>query len=107
MAAQVGADYHGRFLVELLQNASDQAAEASLATARSLSFALLTLSPCRTKAFHPTRSALRPEGSGYTRRSQFWAELKRLAPEKAAKLSYTKVSTEQLEPMVEEAKKAR
>ena len=50
------------------------------------------------------RSALRPEGSGYTRRSRLWAELKRLAPDKAAKLSYTKVSTEQLEPMVEEAK---
>ena len=27
MAAQVGADYHGRFIVELLQNASDQACE--------------------------------------------------------------------------------
>ena len=53
------------------------------------------------------RSALRAEGSGYTRRSQLWAELKRLAPDKAAKLSYTKVSTKQLEPMVEEAKKAK
>jgi len=52
------------------------------------------------------RSTLRPEGSAYTRRSQLCAELKRLAPDKAAKLSYTKVSTEQLEPMVEEAKKA-
>jgi hypothetical protein len=30
MAAQVGADYHGRFIVELLQNASDQATEAGL-----------------------------------------------------------------------------
>ncbi len=30
MAAQVGADYHGRFIVELLQNASDQACEAGL-----------------------------------------------------------------------------
>ena len=50
------------------------------------------------------RSSLRPEGSGYTRRSQLWAELKRLAPDKAAKLSYTEVSTKQLEPMVEEAK---
>ena len=50
------------------------------------------------------RSALRAECSG-TRRSQHWAELKHLAPERAAKLSYTQVSTEQLEPMVEEAKK--
>jgi len=31
MAAQVGTDYHGRFIVELLQNASDQACEAGLA----------------------------------------------------------------------------
>jgi hypothetical protein len=30
MAAQVGADYHGRFVIELLQNASDQAASANL-----------------------------------------------------------------------------
>ena len=30
MAAQVEADYHGRFIVELLQNASDQATEAGL-----------------------------------------------------------------------------
>ena len=30
MAAQVGADYHGRFIVELLQNASDQATDAGL-----------------------------------------------------------------------------
>ena len=30
------------------------------------------------------RSALSPEGSGYPRRSRLWAELKRLAPEKAA-----------------------
>lgn len=30
MAAQVGADYHGRFIIQLLQNASDQAAEAGL-----------------------------------------------------------------------------
>ncbi|HEV8719740.1 MAG TPA: hypothetical protein VGW77_03770 [Candidatus Binatia bacterium] len=30
MAAQIGADYHGRFIVELLQNASDQAAKARL-----------------------------------------------------------------------------
>ncbi|OQB81201.1 MAG: hypothetical protein BWX88_04335 [Planctomycetes bacterium ADurb.Bin126] len=30
MAAQVGADYHGRFIVELLQNASDQACEVGL-----------------------------------------------------------------------------
>ena len=50
------------------------------------------------------RSALRPEGSGYTRRSLLWAELKRLAPEKLAGLRYTKVSTEQLEPMVAEAR---
>jgi len=35
------------------------------------------------------RSALRPAGSGYTRRSQLWAELKRLAPEDDAKFSYT------------------
>ena len=51
------------------------------------------------------RSALSAEDSAYTRRSQLWAELKRLAPENAAKLSYTPVSTEQVEPMVEEAKK--
>jgi hypothetical protein len=30
MAAQVGADYHGRFVIELLQNASDQAIAANL-----------------------------------------------------------------------------
>ena len=48
------------------------------------------------------RSTLRTEGSGYTRRSHLWAELKRLAPEKLAKLRYTKASTEELEPMVEE-----
>lgn len=30
IAAQIGADYHGRFVVELLQNASDQAASAGL-----------------------------------------------------------------------------
>lgn len=30
MAAQVSADYHGRFIVELLQNASDQATAAGL-----------------------------------------------------------------------------
>jgi hypothetical protein len=30
LAAQVGADYHGRFIVELLQNASDQATDAGL-----------------------------------------------------------------------------
>lgn len=30
MAAQVGADYHGRFIIELLQNASDQATDAGL-----------------------------------------------------------------------------
>ncbi|HUW34458.1 MAG TPA: hypothetical protein VM223_22855 [Planctomycetota bacterium] len=40
-------------------------------------------------------------------RSQLWAELKRLAPENAAKLSYTQVSAEQLEPMVEEAAEAK
>ena len=51
------------------------------------------------------RSLLRGEGSAYTLRSVLWAELKRLAPEKAAKLSYARVSTRQLEPMVEEAKK--
>ena len=51
------------------------------------------------------RSLLRGEGSAYTRRSVLWAELKRLAPDKAAQLSYTRVSNEQLEPMVEEAKK--
>ena len=48
------------------------------------------------------RKAARP-----TRRSQLWNELKRLAPGKAAKLSYTKGSTEQLEPMVEKAKKGK
>ena len=48
---------------------------------------------------------MRGEGSAYTRRSALWAELKRLAPERAAKLSYTQVSNQQLEPMVEEAKK--
>lgn len=32
MGAQVQADYHGRFIVELLQNASDQASEAGLET---------------------------------------------------------------------------
>src|SRR5437870_7538565 len=30
IAAQIGADYHGRFIVELLQNASDQAADGGL-----------------------------------------------------------------------------
>jgi len=30
-----------------------------------------------------------------------------MAPQTAGKLSYTNVSTEQLEPMVEEAKKAK
>ena len=44
---------------------------------------------------------------GYPRRSQLWAELKRLAPERAAKLSYTSLSTEQLEPMVGQAKKGK
>ncbi|HUW31201.1 MAG TPA: hypothetical protein VM223_06280 [Planctomycetota bacterium] len=53
------------------------------------------------------RSLIRGEGSAYTRRSQLWAELKRLAPEKLEGLSYTKVSNEQLEPLVEEARKAR
>jgi len=46
-------------------------------------------------------------GGPYTRHSQLWAELKRLAPEKAAKLNCTQVSTEQPEPMVEEAKNAK
>ncbi|NQW18502.1 MAG: hypothetical protein HQ478_13545, partial [Chloroflexi bacterium] len=32
MAQQIGADYHGRFLVELLQNASDQARAAGMTT---------------------------------------------------------------------------
>ena len=50
------------------------------------------------------RSALRPEGSGYTRRSQLWAELKRLAPDKAKGLSYTRLSTEQIEAKLAEAK---
>ena len=53
------------------------------------------------------RSILRPEGSGSSRRSQLWAELKRLAAGRAAKLSNTQVSTEQFEPRVEEAEKAR
>jgi len=53
------------------------------------------------------RSLIRGEGSAYTRRSQLWAELKRLAPEKLEGLSYTKVSNEQLEPLVEEARKAQ
>ena len=53
------------------------------------------------------RSALSPEGSGYPRRSRLWADLKRLAPEKAATLKYGQVSAEQLEPMVEEAKKRK
>ena len=53
------------------------------------------------------RSALRGGGSGRTRRSLLWAKLKRIAPEKAAKFSYTQVSTEQLEPMVDEARKAK
>ena len=30
IAAQIGADYHGRFIIELLQNASDQAASGGL-----------------------------------------------------------------------------
>ena len=53
------------------------------------------------------RSLIRGEGSAYTRRSQLWAEMKRLAPEKLEGLSYTKVSNEQLEPLVEEARKAQ
>ena len=32
LAEQISADYHGRFLIELIQNASDQAARAQLAT---------------------------------------------------------------------------
>jgi len=46
-------------------------------------------------------------GGPYTRHSLLWPELKRLAPEKAAKLNCTQVSTEQPEPMVEEAKNAK
>ena len=53
------------------------------------------------------RTTLRPEGSGYTRRCQLWAELKRLAPEKTAKLNCTQLSTEQPEPMVEAARKKK
>ena len=55
------------------------------------------------------RSALRAEGSGCARRFQLRAEPKRIAPERTAKLNYTQVSTQQLEPMVEveEAKKPR
>jgi len=53
------------------------------------------------------RTVRRPGGSGYTRRSQLRAELKRLAPERAAKLSYMQVSTGLLEPMVEEARKKK
>ena len=41
-----------------------------------------------------------------TRRSQLWNELKRLAPDKAKSLSYTKLDAGKLEKMVEEAKKA-
>ena len=60
------------------------------------------------KAAKPRKqSTLRPEGSGYTRRSLLWAELKRLAPEKAAKLSHTRVSMEQPEPLVEEAREGK
>ena len=40
-------------------------------------------------------------------RSQLWAELKRLAAERAAKLSHTQVSAEHLGPLVEEARKAK
>jgi len=46
-------------------------------------------------------------GGLYPRHSQLWAELKRLARRTAAKLSYMQVSTGQLEPMVEEARKAK
>ena len=53
------------------------------------------------------RSTVRPQGSGYTHRSELWNELKRLAPEKVANLSYTNLSTEMLEPMVAEARKAK
>jgi len=54
---------------------------------------------------HRRRSLIRGEGSAYTRRSQLWSELKRLAPEKLQGLAYTKVSNEQLEPLLEEARK--
>ena len=59
------------------------------------------------KVMKRKRSALRGEGAAYTRRSMLWTELKRLAPEKMAGLRYTKVSTEQLEPLVAEARKAK
>ena len=50
------------------------------------------------------RRAIRAEAGGLPPpRSQLWADLKRLAPKKAATLSYTQASTEQLEPMVEES----
>jgi len=47
------------------------------------------------------------DGSSFSHCSWLWAELKSLDPERTAKLSYTKVSTEQLEPMVEKTKKAQ
>ena len=53
------------------------------------------------------RCSLGSSGGPYTRHSLLWPELKRLAPEKAAKLNCTQVSTEQPEPMVEEAKNAK
>ena len=62
---------------------------------------------CESREAQGKASVLRTEGSDHTRRSQLWAELKRLAPESAAKLRYTQVSTGQLEPMVEETKKAQ
>ena len=75
---------------------------------KSAKAAVKAPAPAPAKAVKRSRKrALTPERPGYTRRSKLWAELKRLAAEEAAKLSYTQVSTEQLEPMVEEVKKGK
>ena len=69
---------------------------------------LCTRSVTAARPLTRKRCSLGSSGGGlYPRHSQLWAELKRLARRTAAKLSYMQVSTGQLEPMVEEARKAK
>ena len=58
----------------------------------------------------PTRRArrgpakARRRGVGFTRRSNLWNELKRIAPEKTRTVRYTGVTVEELERMLADAK---
>ena len=89
-----------RKLALIGQIVSEKAAPKPVAKAPGKAAAKATAKA--TKKKRASRKAAR-----VTRRSQLWNELKRLAPDKAKSLSYTKLDADKLAAMVEEAKKAK